>query len=509
MVTEPSSPDVQLKHPVLRLINRFLAQLAALTIPALPVILIIRRHGSGFPVQDDWIIYILSFDYLINGDLTVLWASICDHRVVFSRILHFLEYTLLGDTRPLLYFAPTIQFVFALILLRRLTADYAFSPHPYGTLIQTTAWFFTAMLLFSPIQAWAFARSNYLEIYLLNLGSLIFIIGLTSWHLRSTMAGLVLALGSTPGWLALIPTTLLFLAFNLLVSKQLHSAAHRMQRFGAPLLVALITFAALYLYPFEHPYKANCSGYGTFRESIVYLYSNFGHVIGQYLSFLGFPVSAVVTVTLDGQLVPMYAHSLVVSRILGTIYVLLSTILVGHRLRKTRAFDFCTCYLSYTLILSFSITLTRTPLLGDYVVIINYAYSAYTVTGWAVMIFLLLRSFDSPTLPDVNTVLRNGLVLVLIVAGTLSYLWGIGVLLESLHGQKFLRHLYRQDILASSTVDARRQATGILFPAFPTKVIEGTDMLNRHHILPRNWLDKRAREGDRGAARPPSPTEAY
>ena len=486
--TEPFSPDAQLTPPVFRLANRPLAQLAALTIPSLLVILILAQHGSGFPVEDDWIVYILSFDYLINGDLTVLWASFCEHRVVFSRILHFLEYSLLRDTRPLLFFSPAMQFVFGLILLRRLTADYAFSPRRYGTIMQTGAWFFTSTLLFSPIQAWAFARTAYLEIYLLNLGSLIFILGLTRWRLRSAMAGLVLALGSSPGWLALIPTTLLFLTVNLLAWQKLRSPAQRMQRFGAPLLVALITFAAFYLYPFEHPYNVKC--HGAFRELIAYLFSNFWYVVRQCLSFLGFPVSALLSVTLDGQPVPLNAYSLVVSGILGTVYVLVSTILIVHRLWKHSAFDFCTCYLSYTLILSFAITLTRTPLLADNVVI-NYAYSAYSVPGWAVMIFLLFRSFDSPTSPDEVTVLRNGLVLLLLVGGIIafSYQRGIVVLLRSLDGQKYLNSLYVKDILGSSTVDARNHATGLLFPVYPTKVIEGTEMLKRHHILPKNWLE--------------------
>jgi hypothetical protein len=288
--------------------------------------------------------------------------------------------------------------------------------------------------------------------------------------------------------MALIPATILFLGVNLVALNDSQVAIQTLKRYGAPILLTTAGMAVVYLYPLDHPHNFLC--HSSFLELLVYLVSNVSSVIGQYLSFLGFPVCWLSSITHEGQPAAMNAQLLAVSRVFGAVYVLATVASIVRSLRKTATLAFHDYYLSYTAILAFTIVLARTPVLGD-ITVINYAYSAYMVPGWSVLIFLLIRSFDTPHSPTISVACRDVLVLLMLVGVTLmfSYQRGRTALLGTLDGQEYLNSLYVKEIVEPSTTEARDNAAAVLSPSNPTNVIEGTDMLKRNRFLPSNWFE--------------------
>lgn len=458
---------------------------AAVLVPFTVLLAVLAEHGTGFPVQDDWNVYLTSFDWLIRGDLSVLWASVAEHRVVLSRILHFFQYAVVGDSRALLFFSPALQLVFAFAALRRLSTDYPFSESVPGYILRLGAWLFFSALLFSPVQAWAFARTAYLEIFALNLGALVFLLGLTRWHLPWALIGLILAVCSTPGWLALIPTAVLFFVYSAVLATD-SPPLRRQLRVAIPLLLISGLLAAAYLFPFEHPNNSGGSGHRPLHLLLEYLVSNAGQILGQYVAFLGFPVCVI---GLAGPVSNVIAPEdlLLSSRVFGLLYLVFAGVLVGTRWRSGRGLDWATCHVLFTLLLSFAITLARTPILGQSAVV-NYAYSAYAVPGWAVALFFLLRSFDdaagSRTTTVRNVVVAYSLGLLLVAS---SYQRGRVALLGTLHGQKYLQSLYVKNFLSPASTEAMWESARILDHPDPERVFVGTAILKKHGLVPRNW----------------------
>lgn len=468
----------------LRVRAPFLVAGAAVVVPFAFLVAILAEHGTGFLVQDDWNVYVTSFGWLLRGDLSVLWASVSEHRVVLSRILHFLEYTLVGDSRALLFFSPALQLVFAFAALRRLTVDYPFSLGLPGFVRRSVAWFCFSALLFSPIQGWAFARTAYLEIFGLNLGALVFLLGLTRWHLPWALVGLLLAVCSTPGWLALIPIALVFFAYSARFATDV-PPLRRQLRVAIPLLLVAGLLAVAYVLPFEHPNNSG-AGHRPMSHLFVYLFSNPAHALGQYLAFLGFPVSIIgTTAPLSDVVSPDQVLS--ASRVFGFLYLAFVGGLVASRWRSRRSLDLASCYLLFNLGLSFAITLARTPILGDNAVL-NYAYSAYVVPGWAIAVYLLFRTFDGPArsmVVEVRNIAAPCALALLLVASSVQR--GRLPFLGTLHGQRYLQSLYVENFLSPASVEAQRASARILDYAEPERVFEGTAMLKEHDLVPRNW----------------------
>lgn len=473
-------------HPRGRFRDRVPVLIAAAAVlgPFAVLLAVLAEHGTGFPVQDDWNVYLTSFDWLIRGDLSVLWASVSEHRVVISRILHFLEYAVVGDSRALLFFSPGLQLIFAGFALKRLSVDHPFSTGVRGAVLRCGTWFALSALLFSPIQAWAFARTAYLEIFALNLGALVFFLGLTRWHLPWALAGLILAVCSTPGWLALIPTAIAFFAYSALVASD-SPPLRRQLRVAIPLLLISALVAAVYLLPFDHPNNSG-DGHRPLHLLVEYLFLNPVHVLGQYVAFLGFPVSVL---GLAGPVSDAVAPEdiLTSSRIFGLLYLAFAGTLLGMRWYSRRSLDWASCYVLFTLALSFAIALARTPILGQSAVV-NYAYSAYVVPGWAVALYLLVRSFDfaagSRKAEVRNIVLAGSMALVLV---TSSYQRGRLPLLGTLNGQKYLQSLYVESFLSPASAEAMWETARILDHPDPERVFEGTAILKEHDLVPRNW----------------------
>lgn len=458
---------------------------SAVLLPFGALVLQLARHGTGFLVGDDWNVYLTSFDWLLRGDLTVLWASVSEHRVVLSRTLHFLEYTLIGDSRALLFVSPLIQLVFAWLALGRLSADRPFSTTTPGFVLRAGAWFCFAAMLFSPIQAWAFARTAYLEIFGLLLGALLFLLGLTRWRLGLSLAGLGLAVASTPGWLGLIVTAIPLLGYSALFHRH-RVPLRRQMRFALPLLLIAAALALLYMLPFEHPNDSGAEHPGLI-SLLGYFVSEPLHVLGQYVAFLGFPVAVAGLATPLGKEVTPEAL-LAASRVFGSLYLGFAAVLLVPRLRARRALDLASCYVLFTLLLSFSIALARTPLLGQ-TAVLNHAYCAYVAPGWAFALYLWFRCFDEGSSRLDPAVLRNfaaafGLSLLLVAS---SYQRGRVALIGTLNGQKYLMSLYVGTFLSPASEERRWEAARVLDNPDPARVFEGTAMLLEHDLVPRNW----------------------
>jgi hypothetical protein len=469
----------------LRARSHLLVAGAAVLVPWALLIVELAEHGTGFPVQDDWNVYITSFDWLLRGDLTVLWASVSEHRVVLSRVLHFLQYTLVHDSRALLFFSPALQLVFAFAALWRLSVDHPFSPSRPGAVLRTCAWFFFSALLFSPIQAWAFARTAYVEIFALNLGALVFLLGLTRWRLGLTLGGLLLAVCSTPGWLALIPLALVFFVYSGACARDA-PPLRRQLRLAVPVLLIAALIALLYVLPFDHPNNSG-AGHRPMSQLVEYLASNPVYVLGQYLAYLGFPVVVLGTVTpLSDVITP--TEMIATSRVFGLLYLAFAGLLAATILRSRRSLDLASLYVLFTVGLSFSIALARTPILGQSAVV-NYAYSAYVAPGWALALYLWIRWFDDAARSFTLPVLRNiaaacALALILVAS---SYQRGRVALIGSLHGQRYLQSLYVRDFLSPSSAEAKWESARILDHPDPERVFEGTAILVDHDLVPRNW----------------------
>lgn len=487
----PTSPQESHGSGAPGSVNQRLRRLGPSLVAAIGVFLpfavmtaVLAVHGTGFLVQDDWNVYVTSFDWLMRGDLSVLWASVSEHRVVLSRLLHFLEYAVVGDSRALLYFSLALQLIFAFTVLRRLSADYPFSADVQGALLRVAAWFFVSALLFSPIQAWAFARTAYLEIFTLNFGSLVFLLGLTRWKLGWTIAGLLVAVCSTPGWLALVPTALLFFAYSMLVARDA-PPLRRQLRFAIPLLLTAGLLAVAYVFPFDHPNNSGAS-HRPMSVLLLELVSNPLASLGQYLAFLGFPVCVVgTTAPLSDVVTP--SDILRASRVFGVVYLAFAGLLVVLRWRSRRSLDLATSYVLFSVVLSFAITLARKPILGD-LAVVNYAYSAYTVPGWAFAAYLWFRWFDEGALSKLavarNLAAASALALLLVATG---YQRGRVALIGTLHGQKYLLSLYVDNFLSPSSEEARWESARVLDHPDPGEVFEGTAILKELDLVPRNW----------------------
>lgn len=462
--------------------RRWIAWLLAV-LPALWLVAILARNGTGFVIADDWTVYILSFDYLHRGDLTVLWAAVQEHRAVWSRLLHYFEFAVLRDSRPILYLSILVQWAFTVIALRRLESEAPFASTRLAGTARAGAFLAFAALAFSPIQAWAVARTAYVEIFLLQLGALLCLLGLVRRRYLLAFAGFCLALGATPGWVAIYPTAMVWLFARARGERAQGNAALAPHlRVAAALTAVFALAAAAYFFAPPHPNDTSWAGAATSRF-LRGLLAHLGRAIGHWLGLLGFALCPPDRLLGGGPAAP--SRTVALAMLLGTTYVLVAAVLVLRRISAARELELHHAYLVFSLGVTASIALARSPILGD-TVAVNYAYSAYTIPGWAVLAYLLFHRLSRAAGPRAAARLAAAaLACGLVLAASRSR--GGLELAGTLGGQRYFMGRFAKTFLAPATAEERHETAIALFHAQPAAVEEGVRMLERLDLVPRNW----------------------
>jgi hypothetical protein len=445
------------------------AVLGAALGPFLFVSALIYARGVGFYHFDDWN-YVLAMEHLAQHDWRALFTSVCEHRPIAAKLGFYVTYRLGLDTTPLIYAGLLAKLVTVLLIVRGVREPGA-GRSPLAPLDVLLA-FVASVFVFSPVQAWAFARAVYAEIFLCALGAVAVVFGLSQRRWAWLALGLVVSLTSTPGWFALIPTLV-----AVMVLGAVSSGTARVEIRHVVLLGGLLALLAAYAARYDHPNELQLCGHPSITAAVgaaARAPLDFG---GALLRFIGFPVA----------FVPSLGGLPVVQGLAGLLFVVFAVMrLVSVRGRM----DFGATLLVWTLVVCLAITLTRHPVLPPSAFPVNFAYSGYVMPGWAtaaVLAILWIRELGRADW------LRRGLtvaVALVCAGGVTSYAAGTRVMLDTMSGIGYYRDLYREGIILgkSEPMEVARK----LYAPWPEFVVRGTSALRTMGDFPRSW-----KEGER------------
>lgn len=446
----------------------------------------IAARCSGFYMLDDWV-YVLSFQYLAEGDAGALWAPVCEHRAVFAKLAHFLCYGLGFDGKPLLFISQGLQGTTALLLIAALSRELAFPKDAAGRLFAVFSATALTLVLFTPVQAWAMVRSTYVEAFLCVLGGVVVVVGLTRSSVWLLTLGIVLSLLSTPGWIVLLPfflvVTVLFRVFPLAGNAFL-------RKYGPVFFILLCLVLIIYKLPFEHPAGHVACSHPSMLDMLKSLFVTPGRLLLHFIAYLGFVMSWMpgVFVARDalttGQL--LWGACL-----FGALYVVGSLYFLWEYFVRKHGSCCAVLVLIWTLLMGGALTLSRSPVL-DVHFIRNYFYPVYVVPGWAVLLYLLVHKLHGLMLVEKSTVakkwLLTGGVLLVCLTIPLSFVKGLDAMQSSARGVRYLEKRYREAFIQGPVPFPEQQETAaVIFPAFPDMVLQGTTMLKDLQGFPEAW----------------------
>jgi hypothetical protein len=462
--------------------------LIPLLLPFVFYLYLIYNYASGFPVSDDWT-YILSFQYLAVGDFKALWASMCEHRPIFAKLMHYTSYVNGHDGKPLLYFSQIGRLITAIIMLYYLAKESHFAENHLGSFVKIAAISAMSLALFSPVQAWAIARPTYIEGYLCVLGAVLVIAGLAGFNSWLIGIGLVASVVSTPGWLVLLPfAVVLFITFCIIKQYQ-----HRKRLIISSATIALIIigFSLINQLPFSHPNNHTECLHPSQIQMAKLIILEPKEVVVEYMTYIGFFMA-----WLPNKVILETNNSIGVTTLIpfvgGVFFLVGSIFYIIKFLINQRGSLFAVLILLWSLIMAFSLTLSRYTVLGERFTF-NFYYPLYITPGWAVLLFLLIQSVGTWKSKTAKGIVKHlkiySVVALIFICLFFSFPKGYRALLKTMKGMNFLQGLYYEGFISKSADAVRKQEIAeILFSAYPDDVYKGTEMFENLGGFPKEWL---------------------
>lgn len=462
----------------------------------LPLILVflvflflLHRFASGFYINDDWV-YILSFQYLAKGDYKALLSIVCEHRPILAKALHYWSYICGYDGKPLLFLSQIFRLLTGIILVKHFSEELKFGTTRYGLALNFIAVTSAALILFSPVQAWAIARSTYVESYACVFGAVLVISGAVRFKWWMIVLGLFISLVSTPGWMALLPLfTIIFIFYS--VSK-LDEKREQILKSSGVIIILLILFSVLNQLPWSHPSDHTACPYVTISEMGKLIFFNTKWIAGQYIAQLGFSMGWLPCLFISKSSVS-YETAFLSAFIAGAIFLLCSVYFLWNFIKYGKGSRMAIFIVLWTLIMGAAITLSRAVVL-DKIFVVNYLYPVYITPGWATLLFLIIQQ-SSIRLSDQHDSLawkiKSAFVVVIIfVCIFLSYPKGYKNLKGTMNGMRYFQSLYRDGFIKGSVdSDDKYAIAKKIFSPFPEKIYDGTVMLENLKGFPDAWKD--------------------
>jgi hypothetical protein len=462
-------------------------------LPFIPIffvfIFLLDRSASGFYINDDWV-YVLSFQYLAKGDYKALFSVVCEHRPILARALHYWSYICGYDGKPLLFLSQIFRLLTGIILVKHILEELEFGKTIYGLSLKITAITSAALILFSPVQAFAIARSTYIESYACVFGAALVISGAVRVKWWMVILGLIISLVSTPGWMVLLP--LFVFIFMFYSVSRMDGKRKQILKPSGVIIILLILFYALNQFPWSHPSDHTACPYVTMGEMIKLIFMDTKLITCQYVAHLGFSMGWVPGLFIS-ESSASYEAIFLSAFIAGVIFLLCCAYFLWNFIKYGKGSRMAIFILLWTLIMGAAITLNRAVILDEKFVI-SYLYPVYITPGWATLFFLIIQqlsirpSYQHDRIP--RKIKSVSVVVIIFVCIFLSYPKGYMKLKGTMKGMRYVQSLYRDGFMKDSVdADKKYDIAKTIFSAFPEKIYDGTVMLENIKGFPDAWKD--------------------
>ncbi len=324
--------------------------------PFLLSLLYIDIYGIGIYFRDEW--YLAdSFKRLYELDLSALWDQHNEHRIVFTKLILYLNYVLDFDTLFTMYLNQFIHLMISVFLSVSLVSEIKglSKTNPFSQSLSYLIVFIIFAFLFSPTQSdnilWAFQNQWYLSL----MGTVIAIIGLRKFRYSWTLSGIFISYLSLSSWVTIIPVYIIYFIFLYFKSKD--SDKNKIILFILSHLSLFAILLVLYLWDLN-----KTVGLG---EMLLFLKDPMT-LIGYVLAFLGSPM----------------AWSLWSAQVFGVIF-LICFVYLAYINFKQRQLSMSLLLIIWVLTVAFLIGLGRLGY-GE-LQALSSRYSTFVLPGWAVI----------------------------------------------------------------------------------------------------------------------------
>lgn len=450
-------------------------------------VVLLYRYAVGFYIIDDWA-YVLSFQYLAIGDYKALWAVVCEHRPILAKTFHYLSYIYGYDGKLLVLLSQFCRLLTAIFLVKHISEELDFPNTRFGLALKMAAVTAAALVLFSPVQAWAIARSTYIETYACVFGAILVISGAIRINWWMISFGLFISMVSTPGWMVLLPLFVVIFIFYS-VFKYNKNRKQILISSGV-IIIILILFYILNQLPFSHPNDHIACSHPKMDKMVKLIFSDTNLIVSNYIAHLGFSMGWVPWVC-KSESSASYETTFLSAYIAGVIFLLCTIYFLWDFLKHKRGSRVAIFVLLWTLIMGAAITLSRAVVMGD-MFVVNYCYPVYITPGWATLLFLVIQRASIRPSNQYNGFAWRAksvfIIVIVFICILFSYPKGCKELKGTMNGMRYMQALYRDGFIESSVASDRKyDIAKTIYAAFPDKIYDGTVMLENLRGFPDAW----------------------
>ncbi|MCP3874042.1 MAG: hypothetical protein GY699_12900 [Desulfobacteraceae bacterium] len=390
------------------------------------------------------------------------------------------------DGKPLLYLSQLCQLTSAIIVIKILQEQLPFKSGRADLFLKITASLAVALILFSPVQAWAMVRATYLESYFCVLGGVTVISGMVKRNWWAIAFGLLLSMISTPGWMVLI---LLFTIACCITLSSYHKIQDKSPIIMCAVIVGILCgYLLIYKMPFDHPNNHIHCPHPSLIDMLRMIFWETLFVIYHCIAFLGFPMGWSPGWIGNPNAVP-YIVKFQSAFIMGCFYLAANTYFIWDYFKYKKGSEFAFLILLWTFLMAGSITVSRVTVLNE-AFVVNYIYPVYIITGWAVLLYLIIHRLGALTESNRGGLFtqKNCVIFAVIIGIFLSYAKGAKMVISTTEGLRYHQTRYKMAFIEQTeNKEQQEEIAKEIYRASPDNVITGTRMLSDLRGIPEQW----------------------